>query len=52
MSLLKEEISRSVLEKILGDGRFEDLIDDIFTHKKDPYTTVQKIVQTIFSETE
>ncbi len=52
LSLLKEEISRSVLEKILGDGRFEDLIDDIFTHKKDPYTTVQKIVQTIFSETE
>jgi LAO/AO transport system kinase len=52
LSLLKEEISRNVLEKILGKGRFDDLIDDIVAHRKDPYTSVKEIVGTIFPEEE
>jgi len=50
LSLLKEEISRNVLENVLGNGRFELLIDDIIAHRKDPYSTVQEIVRTIFPE--
>jgi LAO/AO transport system kinase len=50
LSLLKEEISRSVLEKVLGNGLFEDLVDDIVAHRKDPYTSVQEIISTIFPE--
>ena len=50
LSLLKEEISRNVLEKILGNGLFEDLVDDIVAHRKDPYTSVQEIVGTIFPD--
>ncbi len=49
LSLLKEEISRRVLEKIPGDGGFEALIDDILSHKKDPYSCVQEIVRNLFS---
>ncbi len=52
LSLLREEISRNILEKILGDGLFDDLIDDIVAHRKDPYTSVKKIVETIFPEEE
>jgi LAO/AO transport system kinase len=52
LSLLKEEISRNILEKILGNGLFDDLIDDIVAHKKDPYTSVKEIVGTIFPEEE
>lgn len=50
LALLKDEISRNVLEKVLGNGRFDALIDDIVAHKKDPYTSVQEIVRTIFPE--
>lgn len=50
LSLLTEEISRNILEKILGNGLFDDLIDDIVAHKKDPYTSVKEIVGTIFPE--
>jgi LAO/AO transport system kinase len=52
LSLLKEEISRNILEKILGNGLFDDLIDDIVAHKKDPYTSVKEIVGTIFPDKE
>jgi LAO/AO transport system kinase len=50
LALLRDEISRNVLEKVLGNGRFDDLIDDIVAHKKDPYTSVQEIIRTIFPE--
>lgn len=50
LALLKDEISRNILEKVLGNGRFDALIDDIVAHKKDPYTSVQEIVRTIFPE--
>jgi LAO/AO transport system kinase len=50
LDLLKDEISRNVLEKVLGNGRFDDLIDEIVAHKKDPYTSVQEIVSRIFPE--
>ena len=50
LALLKEEISRNVLEKVLGNGRFDALIDDIVAHKKDPYTSVQEIVDSIFRD--
>ena len=50
LALLKDEISRNVLEKVLGNGRFDDLIDDIVAHRKDPYTSVREIVRTIFPE--
>jgi LAO/AO transport system kinase len=50
LSLLTEEISCNILEKILGDGQFDDLIDDIVAHRKDPYTSVKEIVGTIFPE--
>ncbi len=50
LSLLKDEISRSILEKIPGDGGFEALLDDILAHKKDPYRCVQEIVQNLFPE--
>jgi LAO/AO transport system kinase len=52
LSLLKEEISRNILEKILGNSRFDDLIDEIVSHKKDPYTSVQEIVKEIFPDSE
>ncbi|UCG13071.1 MAG: methylmalonyl Co-A mutase-associated GTPase MeaB [Deltaproteobacteria bacterium] len=52
LSLLKEEISRTMVEKILGNGRFEALIDDIVAFRKDPYTSVQEIVGTIFPDSE
>ena len=48
--LLRDEISRNVLEKVLGNGRFDALIDDIVAKKKDPYTSVQEIIRTIFPE--
>jgi LAO/AO transport system kinase len=50
LALLRDEISRNVLEKVLGNGRFDALIDDIVAHKKDPYTSVQQIIRTIFPE--
>jgi len=50
LALLRDEISRNILEKILGNGRFDDLIDDIVAHKKDPYNSVQEIIRTIFPE--
>jgi LAO/AO transport system kinase len=50
LALLRDEISRNVLEKVLGNGRFDALIDEILAHKKDPYTSVQEIVRTIFPE--
>jgi LAO/AO transport system kinase len=50
LSLLRDEISRNVLEKVLGNGRFDALIDDIVAQKKDPYTSVQEIIRTIFPE--
>ena len=52
LALLREEISRNVLENVLGDGRFEALIDDIISHKKDPYTSVQEIIEAIFPVSE
>jgi LAO/AO transport system kinase len=48
LALLKEEVSRIILERILGNGRFDALIDDIAARKRDPYTSVQEIVQSIF----
>ena len=50
LGLLRDEISRNVLEKVLGNGRFDALIDDIVAHKKDPYTSVQEIVDGIFGD--
>jgi LAO/AO transport system kinase len=50
LALLKDEISRNILEKVLGNKRFDDLIDDIVAHKKDPYTSVREIVRTIFPD--
>lgn len=50
LALLRDEISRNVLEKVLGNDRFDALIDDIVANKKDPYTSVQEIVRTIFPE--
>jgi LAO/AO transport system kinase len=50
LALLRDEISRNVLEKVLGNGRFDALIDDIVAKKKDPYTSVQEIIRTIFPE--
>ena len=50
LALLRDEISRNVLEKVLGNGRFDALIDEIVAHKKDPYTSVQEIIRTIFPE--
>lgn len=52
LALLREEISRNVLENVLGDGRFEALIDDITSHRKDPYTSVQEIMKAIFPDSE
>ena len=50
LALLRDEISRNVLERVLGNGRFDALIDDIVAHKKDPYTSVQEIVDSIFDD--
>jgi LAO/AO transport system kinase len=50
LALLRDEISRNVLERVLGNGRFDALIDEIVAHKKDPYTSVQEIVRTIFPD--
>jgi LAO/AO transport system kinase len=52
LSLLKEEIYRSMLKKITGDGNFEDFLDDILEHKTDPYTSVQEIVRGLLSDKE
>ncbi|MFP3871167.1 MAG: methylmalonyl Co-A mutase-associated GTPase MeaB [Syntrophobacteria bacterium] len=50
LTLLQEEIARVILKKILGNGRFESLVDDIVARKKDPYSSVQDIVQAILPE--
>jgi len=50
LALLRDEISRNVLERVLGNGRFDALIDDIVAHKRDPYTSVQEIVDSIFDD--
>ena len=50
LALLTEEISRNVLNKVLGNGRFDALVDEIVAHKKDPYTSVEEVVRTIFPE--
>ena len=52
LALLRDEISRNILEKVLGNGRFDDLIEDIIAHRKDPYTSVKEIVTTIFPDEE
>ena len=48
LRLLKEEIAQYVVDKVLGDRLFEARIDDIALRKKDPYTSVREIVQTLF----
>ena len=48
LALLKEEVSRIILERILGNGRFDALIDEITSRKRDPYTSVQEIIQSLF----
>jgi LAO/AO transport system kinase len=50
LSLLKEEVSRIILERILGNGRFDALIDEIISRRKDPYTSVQEIIQSLFPQ--
>jgi LAO/AO transport system kinase len=50
LSLLKEEVSRVILERILGNGRFDALIDEILSRRKDPYTSIQEIIQSLFPE--
>jgi LAO/AO transport system kinase len=50
LSLLREEVSRIILDRILGNGRFDVLIDEIISRKKDPYTSVQEIVQSLFPQ--
>jgi LAO/AO transport system kinase len=52
LSLIKEEISRTILEKIPGEGGFEALVDDILSHKKDPYRSVQEMIRNLFPESE
>jgi LAO/AO transport system kinase len=48
LALLREEVSRIILERILGNGRFDALIDEITSRKRDPYTSVQEIIQSLF----
>ena len=48
LHLLKEEVTRSVLDRILADRSFDTLIDDIVSRKKDPYTSVREIVRALF----
>jgi LAO/AO transport system kinase len=50
LSLLKEEVSRVILERILGNGRFDALIDEIISRRKDPYTSIQEIIQSLFPQ--
>jgi LAO/AO transport system kinase len=50
LSLLKEEVSRIILERILGNGRFDALVDEIISRRKDPYTSVQEIIQSLFPQ--
>jgi LAO/AO transport system kinase len=50
LALLQQEIGRLILEKVLGNGRFEALIDDIVARRKNPYTSVQEIVQDILPD--
>jgi LAO/AO transport system kinase len=50
LSLLQDQIARMVVEKILGNSRFEALIDEIVSRERDPYTSVQEIVRTLFPE--
>ena len=50
LSLLREEVSRIILERILGNGRFDALIDEIISRKKDPYTSVQEIIESLFPQ--
>lgn len=48
--LLQQEIARIVLKRLLGQGRFDTLIEDIMARRKDPYTSVREIARTLWAE--
>ncbi|MBW1982071.1 MAG: methylmalonyl Co-A mutase-associated GTPase MeaB [Deltaproteobacteria bacterium] len=48
LALLQKELGRAVVEKVLGNGRFDTLVDDIVNRKKDPYSSIQEIVDSLF----
>ncbi|MEJ2246182.1 MAG: methylmalonyl Co-A mutase-associated GTPase MeaB [Acidobacteriota bacterium] len=47
LRLLKEEITEHILDHFLGEGMFDELIDEVASRRKDPYTGVREIVHTI-----
>ncbi len=47
LCLLKEEIAEHVLAHFLGNRLFDQLIDEVASRRKDPYTGVQEMVHAI-----
>ena len=47
LHLLKEEITERMLDHFLGEGFLDDLIDEVASRGKDPYTGVREIVRRI-----
>ena len=47
MRLLKDEITEHVMDHIVEEHLFEELVDEVASRSKDPYTGVREIVRTI-----
>ena len=45
--LLKEELTERMIDHFRGEGRFEELIENVASRREDPYTTVREIIRTI-----
>ena len=49
LNLLEDEI-KSYIDILIDDFSFENLVEEIFTKKKDPYSGVKEFLKPIFSE--
>jgi len=50
VKLLREEITEHILDHFLGEGLFDEMIGEVASHRKDPYTGVREFVRTILPE--
>ena len=44
IAMVKEHISRHVMEKITSSGEFDNYVEQVYARKVDPYTVVESIV--------
>lgn len=44
IAMVKEQISRHVMEKVTSSGEFDNYVEQVYARKVDPYTVVESIV--------